>query len=419
MTAVRPRVQNSPLAPRVKFLYDETCRKVRSMNFPLPEVFQLLMRPPGGGIPTFSAGKGHSLPLQAILYQMITPEMKGTLDEWTPPSIEKAWKKTLEDLKLAKVAMIGVPLDTGAGIRRGAAYGPTGVRKELYRIPEIQTLLKAKTLIDCGDILVNPHLLHDSMLNQEQITLCQNAMYPQAPQLLRSQLPVSALSQLKLVLQCLLSTYPQLKVQIIGGDHSVAWPVSEVFSSLYPGTLGIVQPDAHTDLLASRLGVKYCFGTWSYHANQLLGGNGKLVQLGIRHSGRDQAHWETSTGVKQYWAHEINSQPEAQMIQTIIEHLKSKGIKNIYFSNDIDGTDETEAAATGTPAPEGLTSHFIIKLIEALGKNFNLVASDIVEVAPDLAQNPKDSEITCQTAALYLKKSIQIQVHSPPHLPKA
>ena len=380
------------------------------MNFPLHEVIQHLMRPPGGGIPTFSAGKGLALPLQATLYEMISPQSKRPPSDWTPASIEQAWQRTLEDLRLATVVLIGVPLDTGAGIRRGAAYGPLGVRRALYRIPEIQDLLKSKALIDCGDILVNPHLLHDSMLNSEQIKLCQNAMYPQAPEKLRSQLPVSALSQLKFLLQCLLSSHPHLKVQIIGGDHSVAWPVSEVFSSQYPGTLGIVQPDAHTDLLSSRLGVKYCFGTWSYHANQLLGGNGKLVQLGIRQSGRDQAHWEATTGVKQFWAHEIRSQPEDQVIEKIVEHLKSKGVKYIYFSNDIDGTDETEASATGTPAPEGLTSRFVIKTIEALGRNFNLVASDIVEVAPDLAQNPKDSETTCQTAARYLKTAIQMQM---------
>ena len=382
------------------------------MDFQLNEIITHLMRPPGDGIPTFSAGKGQSFSLQSSLYQMITPEVKGAHDEWNSKNLLKAWKSSLEDLALAKVVIIGVPLDTGAGIRRGAAYGPQEVRKPLYALPEVQTLLKSRTLIDMGDLFVNPHLLHDSMLNQEQITACQNEMYPLAPLDLRARLPVSGLSQLKLVLQCLLSAHPHLKVQVIGGDHSVAWPVSEVYSSQYPGTLGIVQPDAHTDLLSSRLGVKYCFGTWSYHANQLLGGKGKLVQLGIRQSGRDQSHWESTTGVKQFWAQDILSQPEDQTIQKIIDHLKSKGIQHIYFSNDIDGTDESEAPATGTPAPHGLRSEFLIKVIQALGQNFQLVVGDIVEVAPVLGPDLSHAEATCQLAAQYLKTSIESQLYS-------
>lgn len=380
------------------------------MNFQLNEVLKQLMRPPGGGIPTFSAGQGAAQHLQSTLYSMIMPMLASKNSILSSDQIQTAWKSNLSDLSNTKVVIIGVPLDTGAGIRRGAAYGPRGVREELFKIPEIQALLKARTVVDLGDLYVNPHLLHDSMLNQEQITLCQNEMYKDAPSELRSQLPVSALSQLKFLLQTLFVVYPHLKLQIIGGDHSIAWPVSEVLCAKYPDTLAIVQPDAHTDLLSSRLGVKYCFGTWSYHANQLLGGNGKLVQLGIRQSGKDKAFWESSTGVRQFWAKEIHSQSASSVIQEIVNHLKSKGIKQVYFSNDIDGTDELEAPSTGTPAPEGLTSQFLFKVIQELGQSFELVASDIVEVAPDLGHNQTQSQLTCELAAHYLKACIETQL---------
>ena len=105
-----------------------------------------------------------------------------------------------------------------------------------------------------------------------------------------------------------------------------------------PG-LGIVQIDAHTDLLEERLGVRYCFGTWSFHANDLVGRAGRMVQVGIRATRRDRQHWESTLGVRQFWAEEVNRDPEAA-VAAIVAHVKASGVKAVYFSNDIDGTDE-------------------------------------------------------------------------------
>lgn len=362
-----------------------------------------LMRPAGAGIPAFSAGKEAGALLGSLLYSILFPDLNfnrsGQVDL---QQIQSCWKETWSYLAEARTVLIGVPTDTGAGIRRGAAYGPREVRRELYQLQEFQKLLKSKKVVDLGDIYVNPHLLHDSMLSEEQKHRCREEMYPEAEPGLRSGLPVSVLSQLKVILKGLVRDFPNIRIQIIGGDHSVAWPVSEVMAKRYPKTLGIVQPDAHTDLLSSRLGVKYCFGTWSYHANELLGRGGKLVQVGIRQSGKDKHHWESSLDVKQYWAAEINSKEPGEVIAGIVAHLKEKGIRQLYFSNDIDGTDQAEAPATGTPATGGVSSHFILGLIEALAKNFEIVASDVVEVAPDLGPDEAGKVKTCKLAARYL-----------------
>ena len=381
------------------------------MEFRFGEVAPHLMRPAGSGIPTFSAGKGSAAHFQSMLYKMIFPALasKGP-EDLDPKQVNSCWNETWDWLSEAKVVLLGAPLDTGAGIKRGAAYGPLGVRAELYRLPEFQKWVKSRTVIDLGDVYVNPHLLHDEMLSKAQIELCQNEMYPQAKSDLRANLPVAALSQLKVLLQTLTKEYPDLHIQLIGGDHSAAWPVAEVLAKKYPKTLGIVQSDAHTDLLSSRLGVKYCFGTWSYHANALLKGDGRMVQVGIRQSGRDKAHWETTTGIKQYWAAEINSQPESEVISEIITHLKSKGVRHLYFSNDIDGTDEREAPSTGTPASGGLSSRFLLKLIDELGRNFEVVAGDVMEVAPDLGHSEQSSQMTCNLAARYMQACIEASI---------
>ena len=371
------------------------------------------LRPPGQGIPTFSAGKGAGAALLEAYAEALVEDAPRKAAK-----IEKLWRETLTDEALsgASVVLLGIPLDTGAGIRRGAAYGPRGVREALLGLEEYCGWLRSGALIDLGDLFVNPHLLSDEMLSAAQIEAAQIEMYRETDAELRQRLPVAALSQASLLLKALLTAHPHLRVFVIGGDHSVAWPLTEALADRHgTKTLGIVQPDAHTDLLASRLGVRICFGTWSFHANELLGRGGKLVQLGIRQSGKDQAHWEGTLGVKQYWASEIldrihHGQTEA-LIDEIIAGLKRAGVEKLYFSNDIDGTDERWASATGTPAPDGLPPEFLLRVIERLAAEFEWVGADLVEVAPVLGTVEQEEE-TCRVAADYARAQIRALLES-------
>ena len=374
------------------------------------------LRPPGGGIPSFSAGAAGALALQRRHFSVF-----GAHAEADAAEIESLWHKELQRFCLGKskpeVILLGVPLDTGAGIRRGAAHGPRGVRGALLEHDAYRKWLREGVVLDLGDVFVNPHLLHDSMLSSKQIGLCQAEMFPKVPAAKRKKMPVSALSLTRYVLELLQERAPKAKIFVIGGDHSVAWPVSEVLAAKYPGKLGIVQPDAHTDLLKTRHGIEYCYTTWTYHANALLKKGtpkgqkkeGRVVQLGIRQTLKDKKHWESTTGVKQYWAHEINSRPAHEVIKDMCAHLKSLGIKQIYFSNDIDGTDEAEAPATGTPAAEGISSSFLLQAIEALGQQFEMVGADIMEVAPVLG-SPEDCRKTTELAAQYVLACLKQQL---------
>lgn len=375
------------------------------MNMRFKRLYPYLLRPPGTGIATFAAGTQSTTQFLTQYYGLLYKTKVNTQKQ-----IVRLWEKSLERLSQAKVALIGIPLDTGAAIRRGAAYGPRGVRQALAHLKTYQQWITNGTLIDLGDVYVNPHLLHDEMLNKKQILVCQKAMYKDAHPRLRSQLVVSALSQTKQILQALMHDFPQLKLFVVGGDHSVAWPVTQVLSQRFQHTLGIVQPDAHTDLLSSRLGIPYCYTTWSFHANNLLGKKGRLVQVGIRQSLKPKRYWEKNFGVKQFWAKDIIKSSPSYTIDAIISHLKKNNVKQIYFSNDIDGTDETFALATGTPASKGLTPDFVLGLIAALGQSFELVAADIMEVAPDLAPNQKDRVATCKLAAQYAIACIEQQL---------
>jgi agmatinase len=170
--------------------------------------------------------------------------------------------------------------------------------------------------------------------------------------------------------------------------------------------LGIVQLDAHTDLLPERLGVRLCFGTWSFHANELLGRGGRLVQVGLRASRHDRAHWESTLDVRQLWAAEVRSDPAAAL-EKVVGLCRAAGVTSVYLSNDVDGLDPAFAPGTGTPEPDGLSLDFVLALIDRLGREFELCGGDVMEVAPDLAATPSERRRTLDTAVTCLRHTAE------------
>ena len=360
---------------------------------PVHELARLL-RPAGGGLYLVSTGRAEQVALQKRLY-----------GAQTEAEVQQAFERNLERIATARGIILGVPSDVGAGFLRGANLGPQALRLGLLEAaPDFGERAAAAGLMDLGDVFVVPQLLHDEMLSESQKQATRRAIYPDVPEADRESLPVSPLSICERALELVFALNPKAKPFILGGDHSVAWPTVAALAKVHGRDFGIVQPDAHTDLLAERLGVKYCFGTWSYHANELLGRGGKLVQVGIRATRREKAHWEGTLGVKQFWAEEIRADPAAAL-DALVAHLASLHLKGVYFSNDIDGTDEAFADATGTPEPGGLQPEFVVELIRRLGREVGLVGGDLVELAPPLTRKPDSASRTVSLAVRYLRET--------------
>jgi arginase family enzyme len=351
-----------------------------------------LLRPAGGGLYTVSTGRAAQESLAKRLY--------GVSDFL---EVEAAWLKTLDVVAQARAVVLGIPSDVGAGLVRGAAYGPSALRTAwLNRDGKGSSAFSG--LIDVGDVRVVPQLLSDEMLSDAQLSATRAALYTGLPPEVAASLPVSPLSIAQAAVECLLQLNPSLKVLVLGGDHSVSWPVVAALASFQKEPWGIVHFDAHTDLLETRLGVRYCFATWAFHAAKLLGSPSRMVQVGIRASGRDKAHWERETGVRQLWAAEVGAQSIETTVGQIIDHLKTQGVKNVYISNDIDGTDGALVPATGTPEPEGLSPALVVAVIDALGRHFNVIGADLVEVAPPVG-DAAGSVATCEVGVSYLLAS--------------
>jgi agmatinase len=354
----------------------------------------LLLRPAGGGIHLVSTGKAEQEALQRRLY--------GAADA---AGVEAAWRADLARAATARAVLLGVPSDVGAGFRRGANLGPAALRTRLLEEePGFPARARAAGLVDLGDVFVVPQLLHDEMLSEGQLAASRAALYPAAPPAARAALPVSPLSIAERALDLVLAANPTAKVFLVGGDHSCAWPAVAALHRARGADLAIVQIDAHTDLLEERLGVRYCFGTWSFHASRLVG-RGRLVQVGIRASRRDRGHWESAYGVRQLWAGEVNRDPSAA-IAVAVDAVRASGAREVYFSNDVDGTDEAFADATGTPEAGGLHPDTVSGLVAALGREIGLAGGDVMELAPELAGSAEGRARTVALAARYLRETV-------------
>jgi len=357
------------------------------------------LRPAGGGIHTVSTGRATRDSLQKTLY--------GARDE---AEIQAKWRAALASIGTARVAILGIPSDCGAGLTRGAAFGPEAVRSALLRqAPDFPAMALRAGIVDVGDLFVVPQLLTDDMLSEEQRRRTRAVLY--GPSAANGDWPVAPLTIAERVVDQLLRLRPGLRIFLLGGDHSVAWPVVAAIGRNSSEPWAIVHADAHTDLLPERLGVRICFATWAYHANELLGRGGRLVQVGVRTSSRTKEHWESTLVVRQFWAGEVRARGGA-VIDDIIRHLQELGIRRVYLSNDIDGTDSEAAPSTGAPEPNGLSPDFVRALIARVGAAFPLLGADVVEVAPSIG-SADDSRRTSDLAASYMRASLAVLADAP------
>jgi agmatinase len=351
-----------------------------------------LLRPAGGGLYLVSTGRAAQQALQRRFYEADTEA-----------DVTERFLDTLEQIATAKVVMLGVPSDVGAGFRRGANLGPQAIREALLDTdPSWTEHCRERSILDVGDVFVVPQLLDDDMLSGEQLTRSRNALYPDVDPADRGSLPVSPLSIAERALTLILRQAPNVKPFILGGDHSCAWPAVKALHDA-GRRFCLVQPDAHTDLLAERLGVRMCFATWTFHANELLGRNQRVIQVGIRASQRPKEHWEQTLGVRQFWADEIRARP-AEALDLVMAAIRSTGLP-VYLSNDIDGTDDSIADACGTPEPDGLEVDWVRQLIVRLGREVGLVGADVMEVAPQLGA--QGGRATVELAATYARDSLE------------
>lgn len=161
---------------------------------------------------------------------------------------------------------------------------------------------------------------------------------------------------------------------ILGGEHSLTpGAVTAVYKHF--SKISVLHFDAHADLRKQYRGSVYS------HASALRRVLDipiiRLVQVGIRTISEidDELGFmrRTKKRIKTFWGWR-NPSPQ--------EVVKSIPSKNVYVSFDVDAFDPSIMPSTGTPEPGGLSWWPTLEILKAVFKSKNVVAADLVELAP-------------------------------------
>ena len=258
------------------------------------------------------------------------------------------------DLAGVDVAVVGLPFDTGVTFRTGARFGPKGIREgSLSLRPDYNPsqgiqVFEHVSVIDYGDSPVVPGFIEPSL---ELMT-----------ETLR---PLHAAGVAPIAL---------------GGDHSVLLAELRAAAQRY-GPLALIQFDSHPDTWDQYFGQRYTHGTVVRRAvEEGLIDPSRSTQLGLR------------GGL--YGPHDYDEARDMGFTVAPWEEVAQRGAETIdaavdiaagpaFLSFDIDFVDPAFAPGTGTVEVGGPTSAQALSLLRAC-RGLDIVAADVVEVAPDL-----------------------------------
>jgi agmatinase len=161
---------------------------------------------------------------------------------------------------------------------------------------------------------------------------------------------------------------------IVGGEHSLSLGSVAACADRYPD-LSILQIDAHADCRDSYEGNPYSHASVSYHIYKGLP-NPLITQVGIRNISAGEIQWleEEKPRINIFWARNQDRWNFNEIISTLSD--------NVYLTIDLDGLDSGIMPSTGTPEPGGMSWYQLTDLIKLLCVKRNVVAADIVELAP-------------------------------------
>ena len=288
-----------------------------------------------------------------------------------------------------EVALIGAPLDLGAG-RRGVDMGPSAIR---YAGLEQQLALKlGANVTDVGN--VTSPVVETTEMGDERarylgqiLDLCDGVAHLVAEAARRGAMPL-----------------------VLGGDHSVALG-SLVGMAQVHGSGGVVWVDAHGDLntpetsptgnvhgmvLAAALGFAggaFRRDGWPLPAVE----SGKLALLGVRSLDEGERELLQRLDAKVFTMSEIDRIGVEPCMREALSH--ASGAAFLHVSLDMDVVDPDYAPGVGTPVRGGLSyreAHLAMETVAEFGRTDSI---DVVEVNPILDRENATGQLAVELVA--------------------
>ena len=238
------------------------------------------------------------------------------------------------------VGLFGVPYDGTTSFRPGTRFGPAAIRQvsdglETYD-PQLDADLEDIAFCDLGAV---------------EISLG-------APEPVVEATRQAADSVMDL----------GLKPLMLGGEHSISSGAVGAVAARHPD-LVLLQLDAHADLRDQWLGGRHSHACAMRRCLEVLPSQ-ELLQVAIRSGTREEFS-------------ELQREQRLVSLEQLPERLAAIAGRPLYLTVDLDWFDPAVMPGTGTPEPGGFCWRDFAALV-ALLEGQNLVAADVVELAPGL-----------------------------------
>ncbi len=300
-----------------------------------------------------------------------------------------------------KIALIGVPLDLGAG-RRGVDMGPSAVRvaglgKKLtalgFDVTDLGnvTVPQAESLTDHGP--------PDAKFLPAIAAACEEL----------AKLVSEALDDLEMPL-------------VLGGDHSIAAGTVAGVSSFFRNSnqkIGLLWVDAHADMntpLSSPSGnvhgmpLACCAGTGPDELKDICGFHPKvdpanIAIVGLRAVDEIERGHIAELGVKTFTMRDIDERGMRAVMDEAIA-ITSNGTAGFHLSFDMDFIDPEFAPGVGTPVRGGATYREAHLAMEVIADSRHMVSMEVVEVNPVIDEVNRTAELAVELILSAMGKKI-------------
>jgi agmatinase len=264
------------------------------------------------------------------------------------------------------ITLLGIPWDGSSSFQRGAAEAPAQIRQALHSP-------SSNTWNERGDDIAAPGLLTDA----GDVALPEGAAEARG----------AIESGVRQILQ------QGQKPLLLGGDHSVTYPILRAFPSTPLGASGrgltVLHLDAHGDLYDEYDGDRYSHACpFARVMEERLAA--RLVQVGVRTLTAHQRSQAGKFGV------EVLGADRWREALPLIARFKAP----VYLTLDLDVLEPMLAPGVSHPEPGGLTVRDVLEIIAAL--RVPLAGADIVEY------NPRNDirDLTARVAAKFVKELV-------------
>jgi agmatinase len=158
----------------------------------------------------------------------------------------------------------------------------------------------------------------------------------------------------------------------LGGEHSISFGIVKAFKERYEH-LSVLHLDAHLDLRDNFEGTHFSHACVMKRISEL---HVPLVQCGIRSMDIEEKHRSEQINTK------VFKMPDILYDKYWMDKAIDSLTQDVYITIDVDCFDPSIMPATGTPEPGGIDYYQIISFLKLVIEKKNVVAIDIVELAP-------------------------------------